>query len=120
MTREEVDNFIIENEIKSAYTDRPINGRFFECSNGWDELIVDCMKELIAAGWDKRVAQIKEKYGTLRFYPRGCTDEQWDIISKYEELSYNTCEICGDTETAKVRGEHWFSCMCDACWEEHG
>ena len=62
--------------------------------------------------------QVKEKYGTLRFY----TEPYDDTIEKYvgivESISGRTCEECGDTSSAKVRGGSWLSCRCDNCWKK--
>jgi hypothetical protein len=64
-----------------------------------------------------RVVQIKEKYGSLRWYdngvPAGIYDEVLDIISKYEELSERTCICCGRPATKISRG--WISPYCDNC-----
>ena len=40
--------------------------------------------------------QVKEKYGTLRFYVNGATEEQWAYITFAEAMSAVTCEVCGD------------------------
>ena len=39
--------------------------------------------------------QIKEKYGTLRWYDLGAPEKVFEIIRKYEQLSYETCIYCG-------------------------
>lgn len=60
--------------------------------------------------------QVKEKYGTLRFYMSCETDEIIDLISDAEALSSQTCESCG--EPAKMRGKFWLEVKCDKCYEE--
>jgi hypothetical protein len=60
--------------------------------------------------------QVKEKYGTLRFYMSCETDEITDLISDAEALSSQTCESCG--EPAKMRGKFWLEVKCDKCYEE--
>jgi hypothetical protein len=42
------------------------------------------------------VTQVKEKYGGLRFYVFGATDEQYALIRFAESMSYGTCEVCGN------------------------
>lgn len=42
------------------------------------------------------VMQVKEKFGTLRFYVTGATDEQYAVISLAETMSSFTCEVCGE------------------------
>lgn len=60
-----------------------------------------------------RILQIKEKYGSLRWYSNGDTAETMEIISKYETLSMKTCIICG--KDASFRSVGW---ICPYC-EEH-
>lgn len=58
------------------------------------------------------VQQVKEKYGTLRFYSPGN-----DAIHKYvwlaQRLSSVTCEDCGKPGTANASG--WLRTQCDDC-----
>ena len=89
-----------------------IRGLF--CSPGWNKLIMNLIKELVKAGWNKELCDCKQKYGGLRFYTGGCTDEQWKIIDKYESMSYDTCEYCGSTENIG-QTEGWITTMCKNC-----
>jgi hypothetical protein len=61
-------------------------------------------------------SQVKEKYGTLRFYMSSETDEMDAAIHKAEYLSSKTCDICG--KAGRLRGEHWVQTLCDKCVEE--
>lgn len=59
------------------------------------------------------VGQVKEKYGTLRYYCPS-TDRIEQYISMAEALSAVTCELCGKSgKTEALRG--WYSTVC----EEH-
>lgn len=59
------------------------------------------------------VTQVKEKYGTLRFYCPG-TDAIYKYAALAEQLSAVTCELCGKpAKTKAVRG--WYSTFCDDC-----
>ena len=49
-----------------------------------------------AAARVPRATQVKEKYGTLRFYVDGASEEQWAYITFAEAMSAVTCEVCGD------------------------
>lgn len=64
-----------------------------------------------------RVLQIKEKWGSFQFYCAGATKEVYDIIHKYEGLSYHTCYNCGEPATKYTTG--WVLPLCDKCFEEH-
>ena len=58
--------------------------------------------------------QIKEKYGSLRWYDSGGNIEiMREIIPKYEEESLHTCICCGKLATKISKG--WISPYCDKC-----
>jgi hypothetical protein len=57
--------------------------------------------------------QVKEKFGGLRFYTNGTSDEIHKLISEYESKSYATCEDCG--KPGKSRGSGWIRTLCDEC-----
>lgn len=95
----------------------------FACGDGWYELLkeacfaleplVTAMKVKDPAGWAcgyYRASQIKEKFGTLRFYLSGGTDEMYAIANKAEEQSATTCERCG--KKGKLRGRGWLYTAC--------
>lgn len=66
---------------------------------------------------DYRILQIKEKFGTLRWYSNWYTDKMNDIIEKYERLSERTCIRCGAPATKISKG--WISPWCDKCAEKN-
>ena len=88
--------------------------------HGWriafgEQLCDELKAELEKAGiLDKyRIWQVKEKYGTLRWYDNVNTKAGYDILSKYEELSARTCIHCGKPATRITQG--WISPYCDDC-----
>ena len=60
-----------------------------------------------------RIVQIKEKYGSLRWYDWASSKKVQDIIDKYEEISARTCICCGRPATKISKG--WISPFCDRC-----
>ena len=56
-------------------------------------------------------AQVKEKFGGLRFYVDGGDDWVYGAISMAESMSYRTCEVCG--APGKTRGTGWVRTTCD-------
>lgn len=62
--------------------------------------------------------QVKEKYGTLRFYVTAATDEQHAYISFAEEMSGTTCETCGTTKGV-YQTDGWVQTTCDVCNKDH-
>ena len=59
------------------------------------------------------ILQIKEKFGSLRWYDNGNTEAGREILSKYEKISARTCIRCGKPATRITQG--WISPYCDAC-----
>ena len=55
--------------------------------------------------------QVKEKYGTLRFYVNGGDSHTDGMITMAEAMSAVTCEVCGNV--GKRRGESWIYTSCD-------
>jgi ribosomal protein L37E len=98
-----------------------------QCSNGWfeliDKLMLDIEKELAALGvprneWPQSI-QIKEKFGTLRYYTSmpnvdGASDIQ-STIGKAEDKSATTCERCGEPGHTFFTG--WAHTYCTSCEE---
>lgn len=117
MTDQEVREYLKSiGGLESVYVpNKKITSRIFECGSGWNKLICDLIQNLIDIGWNKEIAQIKEKYGTLRFYPGSCTDEQWKLIEEAEKKSATICEYCGDTENVKLYKDGWYKTMCTSC-----
>lgn len=60
-----------------------------------------------------RFLDIKEKYGTLRLYSNGCSEEVGDIIGKYELLSMCYCIYCG--KPTKYITDGWIYYLCEDC-----
>lgn len=60
-----------------------------------------------------RVVQVKEKYGTLRFYMTYETEEMSEAIEEAEQKSAKTCEACGSVGT--MNDGPWFYVACAEC-----
>jgi hypothetical protein len=87
--------------------------------DGWRKAFGEQMIEEISQalkGEELVITDIKEKFGGLRFYTGGATQEVHDIISKYERMSYHICILCGQKATKISRG--WISPYCNACAKE--
>jgi hypothetical protein len=90
----------------------------FECGEGWYQIIdtlCGCMQSYTMANGKPQVVatQVKEKYGTLRFYTQDHDDTVDGIIRVAEEWSSRTCEVCG--QAGVLRGNSWVKTRC----EEH-
>ncbi len=62
--------------------------------------------------------QIKEKFGTLRFYVNQSNDYVYGLISMAEDMSGRICEDCGKPgETGNHYDNNFIRTMCDTCIE---
>jgi hypothetical protein len=126
--REELDNKLCEKYPKIfADRNRPMTETCmcwgFECGDGWFNIIDQlCSNIQHHIDWKNRTEekvaqvvaeQVKEKFGTLRFYVRGGDDYTNGLISMAESMSSVTCEECGNP--GKTGGTGWVSTLC----EEH-
>jgi hypothetical protein len=63
------------------------------------------------------VAQIKEKFGGLRFYYEGGDDKIRGMVRMAEAWADAVCEDCGTPATKKTTG--WIRNVCDKHFEEY-
>ena len=141
-----------EEQREEGFVDDTYNAFGLECDDGWYDLIHDLCKEIDEAYRDAGrkidliVIQIKEKFGTLRFYyafegkphylhafdmfgaDGGCSvrnlpkgddfeDKIAEIVRKYEKKSGSVCEVCGSK--GKIRPElGYVQTLCDKCYKE--
>jgi hypothetical protein len=90
-----------------------------ECGDGWFELLRElCFgihAELDKANYPEfTIDQVKEKFGTLRFYYSGYHSEEIDnLIHKAEACSALTCEHCG--RPGKLSNDGWVKVRCQEC-----
>jgi hypothetical protein len=121
MTNEQMNEFLVSigGLENGFYSDRqPITDcNFFDVNNGWFELIKELIEDLITLGWDKQTCQVKEKFGGLRFYINGGTDEIFNRITEAERKSYEICEETG--KPGKLRTDiGWHRTLCDEEYEK--
>ena len=88
-----------------------------ECGNGWYWLIdklCDSIQSYIDhndKGNQLEATQVKEKYGSLRFYTNGESDIIHGMIWLAERMSEYICEECGSTEDVQ-QTEGWIVSLC--------
>lgn len=121
MTREEMNDYLesIGGLENGMYSNKPkiTSCDFFDVQVGWYPLIKNLIDELITLGWDKQVTQVKEKFGELRFYINGGSDEIYNKITEAEKLSHETCELCGEKGELRTK-IRWFTTLCDEHYEQ--
>ena len=100
----------------------------FECNDGWFNILNQLMASIQHhIDWKNRkeeivpqvtLDQVKEKFGTLRFYYTGGDDYIYGLVSMAETMSGVTCEHCGNV--GRQRGRGWLYTACDEhTREEH-
>jgi len=80
---------------------------------GWHkllEILYDAMPK------DTVVVQVKEKYGQLRFYTSGTTEQFHDLIDVMSWASECMCENCGKVGQLLQYG--WWKTRCPKCIEK--
>lgn len=94
-----------DKEVKQIYSKD-----YLGVGEGWRKLVEPLIERCNAEG--VHIAQIKEKFGTLRFYTIGRPSEELkDAIDKAEVLSAVTCEACG--EPGGINNTHgWLLTLC--------
>jgi len=81
---------------------------------GWAKLVEECWYVCKNSKSPITIMQVKEKFGTLRFYVGYASEEILDLINKYEDESAFICEQCGNKGyTTKLKG--WLRTLCDTC-----
>jgi hypothetical protein len=113
----------------------------FECGDGWFDLLDQLMGNIQhhidwkekqrnwAIEWNKEnpnepreipdlvsqvtLDQVKEKFGTLRFYYTGGDDRIDGMVTLAEGMSGVICEGCGNP--GKRRGGGWIHTYCEPC-----
>ena len=111
---------LIWNAIKRFFHIIPTYTELDAMDRGWRKAFgIDICKEIKKALKKEhylrkyRIMQIKEKWGELCWYDAGAPQSVFDIIRKYETISYNTCIECG--KPAKYRSTGWVEPYCEDC-----
>lgn len=107
------------------------------CATGWDDRLARRYPRVFGstgpatgAGWswlweagaqavkdaglprDLRSSDMKEKYGSIRWYVEGDTSETVDdLVDAVEHLSAHICEDCG--APGRIRRGGWLRCLCE-------
>lgn len=90
----------------------------FECKDGWYDIIEPVIKAIHEHNIDMDnpqgryiyPEQVKEKYGTLRFYTNYVTTEIDKLVNDAEDKSVTTCEACG--KQGELIANRWLYTAC--------
>ena len=86
---------------------------------GWYDIICD-LDDAISKIYPMYIVdQVKEKFGTLRFYLNAADDIIHGMIWMATEVSGRTCEDCGSMNDV-IQTEGWVTTICKSCLEKRG
>jgi hypothetical protein len=99
----------------------------FECDSGWFDIIdIMCHEIQNYIDWKSKnlsaeeveslqvvADQVKEKFGTLRFYYSGGDDVIEGLVMMAESMSHRTCELCGNLGQLRSKGRQ--QTLCSSC-----
>jgi len=97
----------------------------FDCGDGW-YFLIHHLCSTIQGRIDSNphmklpqptVFQVKEKFGSLRFYVDFADDETRGMIWLAEHMSAYICEKCGK-EGRIIYERGWYRCRCYSCWKK--
>lgn len=88
-----------------------ILNKFFIWFHLHKKIYCDCQKYY---QWHPMAVQIKEKYGTMRFYMSACTTEMDKISEWAEKESCKICEDCGSFNPI-MHYDGWIRNLCNEC-----
>lgn len=91
-----------------------------DCGPGWKQLVLDTHKRIVALVPNYEIHQVKQKFGTLRYYVELPDDTHHDmramvsiIINEAERDSAYICEECG--KPGEVRSHSTVRTLCETC-----
>lgn len=88
----------------------------FNIGDGWYPIVLDALKEMVEAGWDKNLHQVKQKFCRLVIYIGDTNDEIKEIINNAVKLCDSVCEDCGNPHGLEVPRNG--TALCDKCEKE--
>jgi hypothetical protein len=106
----------LQNQLFERYPAIFVRERDIACGDGWFDLIDTLCEQLQHATETQEMpqvvaAQVKEKFGALRFYVHERSAEQQGMITLAQAMSYRICDVCG--ARGELRGPVIARTRCD-------
>lgn len=115
MSKEEFEKYLVSIgglvRTYKEYKGPIVEAGWFSVDEGWYDMIKELIDELIQLGWNKRVIQIKQKFGVLQVYVEDMPNGGFAVLGKYSRKSFNICEKCG--QPSVLRKGDWLHTLCD-------
>ena len=90
----------------------PGYSKSIDVDEGWYQIVIDCDADLTAIDPDYQIFQVKQKFGSLRFYfytkKLEKSQEMFELIKDYEVKSLQTCEATGKPGVLMKSKTGWF------------
>lgn len=109
-------------EIEQRLTNRIPKpwGRYISCQEGWYKILGELDTKLAYLDPDYKINQVKEKFGTLRFYFETTKDGlirdiMNDCVDAATYASSYTCEYCA-SPLGMLQDDGWVKTACPECW----
>ena len=100
--------------VAKEYADSPTIGAEY-IKGRCEEMIKNPLRDVPDLIPQVTLDQVKEKFGTLRFYYSGGDDYISGLVSMAESMTGVTCEECGNP--GESRGGGWIHVYCEPCEE---
>lgn len=113
---------VLEEQYKYLFSVHRGRIRSIACGIGWYDLIesllyrIDLYVKYVTLP-EFKIIQIKEKFGSLRFYVDGSDDYIEGMISFAQTQSHNICENCGTNQNIGSTTTGWIRILCKSCGE---
>jgi hypothetical protein len=101
--------------VAKEYADQPTIGADY-IRERCEEMIKNPLRDVPELVPQVTLDQVKEKFGTLRFYYTGGDDYIRGMVTMAEAMSGCTCESCGNP--GERRGGGWVRTICEPCEEK--
>jgi hypothetical protein len=119
--------------LKRAFPNVFKQNFYFECGDGWFEIISKIASFINDQTAHCSAVQVKEKFGSLRFYinweidgygasvvPQETLDKIYEFISSMEISSKSVCEDCGtnldsSNKASQKKLGYWIRNICQEC-----
>ena len=93
---------------------KKIYKKCFPVGEGWRKLVEKLVSDIEKIDPDISIAQVKEKFGGLRFYIVGGDENVYRLINAAVQNSLKICEQCGTKENVTTKGG-WILTLCEKC-----
>ena len=113
----------LQKELNKIYP-KFVDNVYIECGDGWYDILYSLIYQIKERLRKYKkcpiiATQVKEKFGTLRFYsqwlgsvPAACLQDINDLICAAMKASEKTCEICGSRGSLMCNQYGWFRTVC--------